>query len=104
MHRLSSVYMQIQAYESAVNLLKTNGARVVYPLEVPDQDVLNHKGETLTTVACENALPSDSEPITNDCETMSSPVRFSVLRLISRMTPKSKRSPISSSGIRSTPT
>lgn len=41
------------SYGNAVQLLKTSGARVVYPLDAPEHVVLQHKDETLTTVSCE---------------------------------------------------
>jgi hypothetical protein len=45
--------------------MRANGANVAYPLTLVDHRVLQHDGETLTTVACKYALPIENRPDIN---------------------------------------
>lgn len=41
----------VKAYTSALETMRTNGADVIFPLPLVEHDILQHNGETLTTVA-----------------------------------------------------
>ena len=46
--------IQKAAYQEAVDTMESLGARMVYPFQIPEADMLRHEGHALRDVSCES--------------------------------------------------